>query len=305
MALTSRRFRLSALTLATTAAVATSLVATTGTTLAATSRVKPVVAGTPYLALGDSIVFGYRESNNAPTPDYSNAANFVGYPEDIAAAMGLDLTNASCPGETTASMIDKKAESNGCENSYDSSTGQQVPVGYRRSYPLHTSYRKSQLGFAEQFLQHHPHTSLVTLTVGANDGFLCQKKTSDGCLSEIGTLVNTLKTNLQKIFKGIRATGYTGQIVLLNYYSYDYNNSTLTAEIQILNNALAQGAKGYHVRIASGFDAFKAATVQANGDTCAAQLITVLTNGSTPCGVHPSIQGQALLAQTVMAAIKK
>jgi hypothetical protein len=91
----SRRFRLSALTLGTVAAVATSLVATTGTTLAATSRAKPVVAGSPYLALGDSIVFGYRESNNPPAPDYSNAANFKGYPEDIAAAMGLALTNAS------------------------------------------------------------------------------------------------------------------------------------------------------------------------------------------------------------------
>lgn len=305
MAMNSRRFRLPALALVTTAAVVTSLVATTGTTLAATPRVKPVVAGTPYLALGDSIVFGYRESNNAPTPDYSNAANFVGYPEDIAAAMGLDLTNASCPGETTASMIDKTAASNGCENSYDSTSGQQVPVGYRVAYPLHKSYRKSQLGFAEQFLSHHPHTSLVTITIGANDGFLCQKKTSDGCVGEISTLVNTLKTNMQKILKGLRGTGYTGQIVFLNYYSYDYNNSTLTAEIQILNNALAEGTKGYHVTIASGFDAYKAATVQANGDTCVAQLITVLTNGSTPCGVHPSIQGQSLLAQTVMAAVKK
>ena len=31
----------------------------------------------------------------------------------------------------------------------------------------------------------------------------------------------------------------------------------------------------------------------------------VLDNGSTPCGVHPSIQGQSLLAQTVMARVKK
>ena len=301
----SRRIRLSALTLGTVTLVATALVATSGTTLAASSSVKPVVAGAPYLALGDSIVFGYRESNNNPAPDYSNAANYKGYPEDIAAAMGLDLTNASCPGETTSSMIDKTAASNGCENSYDATSGQQVPVGYRKAYPLHTSYKRSQLGFAELFLKRHPNTRLVTLTIGANDGFLCQKQTSDGCISEFGDLQTKLKKNLQTIFKRIRATGYTGQIVLLNYYSYDYTDNFLTAEITLLNNALAEGAKGYHVRIASAFDAFKAATEQNGGDTCAAQLITVLTNGSTPCGVHPSIQGQALLAQTVMARVKK
>lgn len=300
-----RRFRPVALTLATAALVSTALVATTGTTLAASSSAKPVVAGTPYLALGDSIVFGYRESQNMPTPDYSKASNFKGYPEDIAAAMGLKLANASCPGETTSSMINRSAASNGCENSYDSTSKQQVNGGYRTVNPLHVSYSGSQLAFAEKFLKSHPNTRLVTLTIGANDGFLCQKQTSDGCIGEFGTLQAQLKKNLGKIFKGIRGTGYAGQIVMLNYFSTDYTNSTLTAEIQLLNNALADGAKPYNVRIASGFDAFKAATDQNGGDTCAAELITVLTNGSSPCGVHPSIQGQALLAQTVMAKVKK
>lgn len=304
MALTSRR-RMPAFILGSVALVVGSMVATTGTTLAATSAVKPVVAGSPYLALGDSVAFGYRESTNMPAPDYSNAASFVGYPEDIAAALGLNLTNAACPGETTSSMIDKTADSNGCENRYDSTAQQQAAGGYRTAFPLHTSYRRSQLGFAELFLKHHPNTRLVSLTIGANDGFLCQAKSSDGCLSEFGDLQTQIKKNLGTIFKGIRGTGYTGQIVLVNYYSYDYTDNFLTTEIQLLNNAIAEGAKGYHVRIASAFDAFKAATDQNGGDTCQAQLITVLTNGSSPCGVHPSIQGQALLAQTAMARIKK
>ena len=301
----SRRFRLSALSLGTLAAVATSLVATSAPTMAASAAVPPVVAGAPYLALGDSIVFGYRESTNTPTPDYSNAANFRGYPEDIAAAMGLELTNASCPGETTSSLINKNAASNGCENHYDSTSKQQVPGGYRTLNPLHVSYKRSQLYFAERFLNHHPNTRLVTLTIGANDGFLCQQTTSDGCVGEFGALTTTIKKNLGTIYKRIRATGYDGQIVLLNYYSYDYTDDFLTAEITLLNQALADGSKGYHVRIASAFNAFKAATDQNGGDTCAAQLITVLQNASTPCGVHPSVQGQALLAQTVMARAKK
>jgi len=301
----SRRLRLPALTLGILATTATSLVATSGPTLAASSAVKPVVAGTPYLALGDSIVFGYRESSNTPTPDYSNAANFRGYPEDIAAAMGLELTNAGCPGETTASLINKNAASNGCENHYDPTSQQQVDGGYRTLYPLHASYKRSQLYFAERFLNHHPNTRLVTLTVGANDAFLCQAQTSDGCIGEIGDLTTKIKKNVATILKRVRATGYANQIVLLNYYSLDYSDAFLTAEVQIINQALADAAKPYHVRIASAFDSFKAATEQNGGDACDAQLITVLTNGPSPCGVHPSIQGAAFLAQTVMARIKK
>jgi lysophospholipase L1-like esterase len=304
MATTSIRRRAFAVTVAVVVAVA-SLVITAGTTLAATARVQPVVAGSTYLALGDSIVFGYRESSNMPNPDYSNAANFMGYPEDIAAALGLKLTNAGCPGETTSSMIDKTADSNGCENRYDSTSQQQVAGGYRTAFPLHTSYRRSQLPFAEQFLKRHPGTRLVTLTIGANDAFLCVSKTSDGCVSEFGTLLTTIKTNIATILKRIRATGYTGQIVLVDYYSLNYSDSTLTGEIQILNSNIEQAAKPYNVRVASAFNAFKNATAQNGGDTCQAELLTVLTNASSPCGVHPSVQGQALLAQTAMARVKK
>jgi hypothetical protein len=44
---------------------------------------------------------------------YLNAANFSGYAEKYAALRGLRLVNASCPGETTASMLKAGAQSNG------------------------------------------------------------------------------------------------------------------------------------------------------------------------------------------------
>lgn len=305
MALNSRRFRMSAFAVGTAATVVLSMLATSGTTLAATGKVKPVVAGSRYLALGDSISFGFRESTNLPAPDYSKAANFVGWPEDVAAALGLKLTNAACPGETTSSLINKNAESNGCESHYDSTTGQQAAGGYRTVNPLHVSYSGSQLSFAKNFLKKHPGTRLVSLMIGANDGFLCQKETTDGCQSEFFGLLTKIHNNITTILKGIRGTGYAGQIVLLTYYSFNYADNTTTGEIAVLNNNIIQAAKPYNVRIASGFDAFQAATQQNGGDSCQAQLLTVLTNGDSPCGVHPSIQGQALLAQTVMARIKK
>jgi hypothetical protein len=66
-----------------------------------------------YLALGDSVAFGYRPGAVTPVSDYLNAANFSGYAEKYAALRGLRLANASCPGETTASMLKAGAQSNG------------------------------------------------------------------------------------------------------------------------------------------------------------------------------------------------
>ena len=44
------------------------------------TRAQPVVPGTRYLALGDSVTFGYMESNVVPAPNYNDASNFLGYP---------------------------------------------------------------------------------------------------------------------------------------------------------------------------------------------------------------------------------
>lgn len=285
-------------------ALAASVVATVASpvAVAGTTTVPPAVPGSRFLALGDSVAFGYREASNLPTPDYTKPAGFRGYAEDVAAALGLRLTNAACPGETSMSFIRKSAPSNGCENHYVTGTGQ-VSGGYRTLFPLHTSYVRSQLGFAKHFLVNHPHTRLVTLTLGANDAFLCQSSNSDGCIGEFGDLLQTLKANIATILGGIRSTGYAGQIVLVNYYSLDYGNALLTGEVQLLNSALTEASAPYRVRIASGFEAFKAAAEQAGGDVCAAQLVTALSTGG--CGVHPSVAGAAVLAQALAAKVRK
>src|ERR1700733_1874798 len=103
-----------------------------------------------YLALGDSIAFGYRPSSVTAAGDYRHPADFIGYPEDIARTLGLDLVNASCPGETTASMIEEAAPSNGCE------TNARGAPGYRSFEPLHVSYAGSQLGYAVRYLRLPP-----------------------------------------------------------------------------------------------------------------------------------------------------
>src|SRR5881227_3183016 len=82
----------------------------------------PFTPSATYLALGDSVTFGYLESTVVPTPNYSNQAYFRGYPERLAKELHARVVNPSCPGETSASLINAKAPSNGCENAV---------VGYR------------------------------------------------------------------------------------------------------------------------------------------------------------------------------
>jgi hypothetical protein len=116
-----------ALVAATIAASAAPAATTSGTGVSASGAarsapVQPSYPGRPdYLALGDSVAFGYRPVNSAAT--YLNPANFTGYPEDVAKALQLNLANASCPGETTSSMINTGAPSNGCETNAGGSPG--------------------------------------------------------------------------------------------------------------------------------------------------------------------------------------
>ncbi len=265
--------------------------------------------GSDYLALGDSVSFGYRESTTTPAPDYGSAANFVGFPEYVASALGLHLANAACPGETSSSFLDPSALSNGCEN-HPSATGTIEPGGYRTIYPLHVRYPGGQMAFALHYLRTHPRTSLVTLMIGANDGFICQQTTADQCVSatELAPVLATVTAHVHTIVRALRLTAhFTGQIVLVNYYATNYANPLDSAASAYLNKALDAGGAGFHVEVADGYGAFEQAAQYSAGDSCAAGLLTRLFTASTftGCGVHPSVAGQALLAQTVESVVKK
>jgi lysophospholipase L1-like esterase len=281
---------------------------------AAAPAAKPAVPGAPYLALGDSVPFGYKESTAIPKPNYNKPKTLLSWPQDVASALGLKLTNASCPGETTASLINAKAQSNGCENTPPAAGKgtKPVPGGYRTLYPLHAKYasaKQSQLAFAEAFLKKNPNTRLVTLMVGANDGFICETSTKDNCLSEIGALQKTITKNVSTILKGLRTKGhYSGQIVVSNYYSTDYTNAIGTIGSGDINAALATAAKKYDAKIANTFAAFKTAAATHKGQTCFAGLLTnlnVASGAPQSCGVHLSPAGAAVLAGAVEKVVKK
>jgi lysophospholipase L1-like esterase len=257
----------------------------------------PVTPGSGYLALGDSVVFGFEEQQVVPAPNYADASSFIGYPEDLGSELHLTVANAACPGETSSSLINSSAQSNGCEN---------APGGgpsYRTMFPLHVKYSGSQLDYAVSYLKTHKKVRLVSLMVGANDLLVCQETTADHCASliEQAGVLGTLTTNYKTILSAIRNKAhYGGQVALVNYYSPAPADDSITA---LGNSTVASVAKPFHVEIADAFDAFAAADAHSGGDPCKAGLLTQLSTGG-PCGIHPSQAGAAVLAQAVEKAIR-
>jgi lysophospholipase L1-like esterase len=261
----------------------------------------PVTPGSSYLALGDSVTFGYEEAQVVPAPDYADASSFVAYPEMLGAELRLKVANAACPGETSASLINPKAQSNGCENTVSRSQ-----VAYRKQHPLHVSYTGSQLSYATTYLRTHSNVRLVSLMIGANDLLLCQETTHDGCVSatEQAATDAKLARNVRVILSAIRDKAhYRGQLAIVNYYSPNYDSAFLDAASTGLNASVDKAAKPFGVEIADGYGELRAASVHAGGNTCLAGLLTQLGKPGT-CGVHPSYAGQALLAQALEKAIR-
>jgi lysophospholipase L1-like esterase len=259
-----------------------------------------VVTGSRYLALGDSVTFGYREANTVPAPNSGNPSSFIGYPQIVAAALHLRVTNAACPGETSSSLINTAAPSNGCTNRPPPNTS----PAYRALFPLHVRYGRSQLRYAVTYLRTHRNVRLVSLMIGANDLFRCQSTTRDGCTSapEQQAVLSTISSNVRQILSTIRRrASYRGQIVIVNYYSLDYTSAFITNVVAALNGAVDSAATPFRVLIANGFGQFYQGSLYSGYNPCTAGLLTQLTPRG--CGVHPSYGGQSLLALAVERAI--
>lgn len=244
-----------------------------------------------YLALGDSVVFGYIAGDGFA---YVNPSNFVGYPAYAGRDLRLDSVNAACPGEASGGFrfVAPGGNDNGCRP-------------YRANFPLHVAYSGTQLSFATRYLRGHRDTSLVTLGLGANDAFILQRTCPNQACLLAGLAV--MSANIDAILGALRATGYDGVLEVVNYYSLDYADPAQVGLTALLNKYVTASAKAHHAVIADAFTAFQAAAARALEHTCAAGLLNASPNLPTPpalptCDVHPSQSGQQLLAHTVEAA---
>jgi hypothetical protein len=266
------------------------------------------------LALGDSIAYGYNPAANKDDP-----TAFVSYGQLYADSQGMAMVNLACPGETTGSLVARDAPDNGCRD-------------WRKSHALHDDYETlapdvdraviSQLEVAVDYLRDptQPTPSLITIDVGGNDLLLFAKQCpagDTGCLTgKIPQLISTVlpqaEAHVDRVFTTLRGVGgYTGPIVVVTTYALDYSDMISTFALDDLNKVVkASAAKVDGVRIADGYEAFKAAAN--DGNACTAGLLYPLPDGT--CDIHPSVPsgaasggkmtGAALLAQTVGQALQ-
>ncbi len=230
-----------------------------------------------------------------PPPNYDRPASFLGYPEQIGAALHVKVTNLACPGETSASLINSSARSLACENAY------------RKHFPLHVHYRGSQLAYAVAFLRTHPGVRLVSLMIGANDAFLCQSLSADTCASpaETHAVLAKIGRDVKRTLSEIRGRAhYRGQIAIVNYYSLNYTSPLINGQSIELNRAMDTAARPFHVVIANGYAEFRTASIRFGQSPCLAGLITQLSGQAGTCGIHPSYAGQALLAHALEKVIR-
>lgn len=251
-----------------------------------------------YLALGDSVSFGYdpRLADPGVDPDA-----YVGFPHLAARRFHpkLELVNASCPGETTTSLVTGVgSDDRGCQ-------------AYRQSIgDLHVSYEGSQLQFATGYVAAHPNTEVVSLMVGANDLLALQTSctqsspaSADDCIAAgLPPLLARLQANTATVYQSLRAAGFTGRFVAVTYYSLDFRNELDTNAVKAVNEVLAQVTRAFGGTVADGFTAFARAAAPAEGDSCAAGLLIRLTRDT--CDIHPSPVGDRLLATAFRSAVE-
>jgi lysophospholipase L1-like esterase len=235
-----------------------------------------------YLALGDSVAFGYNPIVFNSNPTDTDA--YIGYPE----VLSKHVVNASCSGETSPSLIAGPPD-NGC-------------AAFRSVAPLHVGYTGTQLAFAVAYIRAHPGTQLVTIDIGANDLFVLLRTcgTSTSCFAAgFPVLLSALASNLTTIYGSLQAAGFRGHLVALTYYLSNYNDQSAILAIGAINQVVTAVTTAFGGRVADGFAAFKPEAMEAGGDSCKAGLLIRLPTGG--CDIHPSRLGRTLLARAIEA----
>jgi lysophospholipase L1-like esterase len=243
---------------------------------------------TSYLALGDSLAFGYSEAKFDELYPEENPADYdTGYVDDFAHVLklgdpNLQVINDGCPGETTESFI------NG-------------PCAYQLEFPLHHPYvggpESSQLSDALAYLNAHPGAvNPITIDIGANDALAviettCKREAA--CVvKEAPALFAHIAANLGLILADLRGAAPHATIVVLGLYNPFgeklAGGDALTAD---LNEVMSKVASGVGARFADPLPVFNPPGALEEPTIC------LLTNMCTPLeDIHPTTLGYAVLA---------
>ncbi len=214
----------------------------------AAANAQPPTRGPIYLALGDSISFGYSHQKfNENYPTESPSAFEEGFDnffnKDLSKEnKGITIENLACPGETSNGLIGENEELGGQKSTEEPSPpalyqglGDWHPCAYHNvdGFPLHAGYGSlSQLEDAVSILtSDNPYTGkpnevkAITLNIGSNDELAAIKQ----CEVEVGTEFGK---------EGKSKWGSTPTLAVLSCIEYTAENVTIPHIVKNLDDTI-------------------------------------------------------------------
>jgi lysophospholipase L1-like esterase len=312
----------------TTVGFVTLVVALCALVLLPAAQAKPKPAS-DYLALGDSLAYGYQAAKfGAEYPNIVPSTFDTGYVGVFSSWLRslkrpIDTTNFGCPGESSDSFrFGGRSAATGYTFVPNASfCGDQPAVGvgaiFNKAW-LHDFYGGSQLDAAIAFLRKHPHTSPITLDVGANDTLIFLEKCGFGAVpncitpAAIGNLYAHIAANVAAIATALRAAAPRADIIVLGLYNpYPGFLSGGDMLTKTLNTTLRSVVTGLGASFADPLPVFNPASVTGGSELADIPSICLFTNmcpGGTYnplsplADIHPTDAGYATLAGLLAAA---
>jgi lysophospholipase L1-like esterase len=278
--------------------------------------------GSTYLALGDSLAYGYHQAQfqqELKEKGFVNPANFNdGYVDDFGATLKLlnpklKIVNDGCPGETTETFI--KGSGVGPAYCAGGPTGSPFPKAF-----LHHPYPGTQLQDALAIAK-EPGTGSITLDIGANDilqflGHTCGFPVTFSCSeAEVEAEIGHVVTNIGVILAQLRAAAPKATIVFVSQYN-PYPTVLKPegrgdATVEALNAAIKGVAAGFNVKFANTARVINFSGTHGGpeaGDIPTVCLFTAMCPGGTfnpaspEADIHPTKAGYAAMAAVLGVA---
>ena len=257
-------------------------------TASATSGAKQATPRGYYLALGDSIAYGFQPGKLQTAPPSSFDTGYV----DVFAARlrklspSLQVVNYGCPGESTRTFV-----AGGCDGRGDVKA-------------LHDAYKGVQLDAALSFLRAHPRdVSPITVTLWGNDWLPVLLGTCHGEVAcarkQAPSETKAFASRLTAILRRIRAAAPGAEIIVTGAWNPDPRYLRQLAPVyQSFEAAIARVATGSRAKIAPMLPVLNpAGSLQAQR----ARLckFTFICSKGDP---HPTDAGYRAIADAVMRA---
>jgi lysophospholipase L1-like esterase len=231
-----------------------------------------------YVALGDSIAYGFQPTKSPGAPA---SAFDTGYVDVFAARLRelspkIQVVNYGCPGESTVTF-----------------TRGRCP-GLADGFKLHDRFRGSQLDAALSFLRaHRGQVSPITLTLWGNDVLPLSQKGK-----RAPSVITAFASRFSSILQRLRAAAPTAEIIVTGAWNPEADQLAKAEPLyRSLDAAIARAAAASRARVAKVFPAFNG-TGNARAQRARLCALTFCSKGDP----HPTDAGYRVMADAFMAA---